>query len=312
MLKKRVTKFIITFTSDPGDEKINSSEFIISIDEIKLYTAIYSEWKLEDIKVWERKYVASKLDDVTGNEINLDGPGDHLHYQTDLQNSGLYFNFRGSRFKDKEIIAVDKTKSVAAGIHHPTDESISVSYGNLHDVEANEQQILYEYALERDHVGDELVFSPITPYKYKYFLEDLQIRFPISDLNIRSDKLEWHDHERYIQFEQYAFWRPGGHYYTWNNTFTRQKCMLFGGLDDFFTARYVHVDHQGIGTKLDPTGTKPIDPGNSYYSLRFYVQQAKYDRAMILAGGDPEYNDSMSGGAYNHATTFINPNIVVG
>jgi len=28
--------------------------------------------------------------------------------------------------------------------------------------------------------------------------------------------------------------------------------------------------------------------------LRFYTQQAKYDRFLILSGGEPEYNDQMS------------------
>jgi hypothetical protein len=80
----------------------------------------------------------------------------------------------------------------------------------------------------------------------------------------------------------------------WESSFKKIKCMLFGGTDNYFDARYVHVDHIGIGTPLEVDAGRPIDAVNSYYSLRFYTQQAKYDRAMILAGGEPEYRDRIS------------------
>ena len=104
---------------------------------------------------------------------------------------------------------------------------------------------------------------------------------------MKSEKLKWDLHTRAKGYKSYEFWRPGGHYYEWNTNFRREKCMLFGPAEDVFTARYEHVEHTGVGT---PVGgpSEPVDPGNSYYSLRFYTQQAKYDRAMILAGGELE------------------------
>ena len=81
--------------------------------------------------------------------------------------------------------------------------------------------------------------------------------------------------------------------------------MLFGPPEDVFSGYYAHVDHQGIGTPLEANASKPIDPGNSYYSLRFYVQQAKYDRQMILSGGEPEYTDKWGLGGGVAASTFV-------
>lgn len=298
MLKKRVTQFNINFT--------NSSEFFISINEIELTKAVYVNIRYEYINVWERKYIASTFSDITGEDINLDGPGDNLHYQTDLNNSGQYVDFRGQKFHDREFAAIDKTKTVAASIRYSTDVAVpDITYANLHDIEKTQQKELYKYAYNIDPSSDSLVYAGIIPYKYELFLDDLGIQFPLYELTIISEKLPWEKHELFKQFKQYDFWRPGGHFYSWSTTFTKEKCMLFGEPQDAYTGIYNHVDHTAIGTELDPSGIMPIDPGNSYYSLRFYVQQAKYDRAMILAGGDPEYNDRMSGVTSYNGRTFI-------
>ena len=287
MLKKKVSKFYINFTGEAG--------YFISVNEIDLYSAQYVDIKYEWINVWERKYIVSSFDDITGKGVNLDGNGDYLRYQSDGDNSGQYFSFRHS-FQDEEITAIDKTKTVSCGIRYKTNESIDdVSYSTLHSVEKTEQGYLYEYAYRLDPSSDSINYTSVVPYKYQKFLDDLGIPFPVGDLIVISQKLPWSLHKLYKQFKQYEYWRPGGHFYRWADGFRREKCMLFGPARNVFDGYYAHVDHEGVGTPLESNASKPIDAINSYYSLRFYVQQAKYDRAMILSGGEPEFGDRVDG-----------------
>jgi hypothetical protein len=295
MLKKRVTEFTITITGMPNS--------FISINSIDLVKADYVDIRYEFVKVWERKYIASEFDDTTGKGINLDGNGDYLKYQQDLNNSGQYFAFRDDRFKDIEVTAVDKLKAVSCGVRYSEDETIQdITYDNLHEVESTEQKNLYEYAYNIDPLGDEYTYTIIVPYKYRGLIEELGLIFPIPTMVIKSEKLPWAKHALVKTFKQYDYWRPGGHFYTWNANFIQQKCMIFGGVENVFEGYYVHVDHSGVGTPISADASQPVDPGNSYYSLRFYVQQAKYDRAMILSGGEPEYSDSLIVGGSNIGT----------
>jgi hypothetical protein len=297
MVNKQVNTLTITLTGQEGS--------FISVDSISILTARYVDVKYEHIKVHERKYIASQFTSIGNLGINLDGPGDHLHYNEDMLNMGQYFSYRGARFKDKEVIAVDKTKVVSCGIHHPNDERAEgLTYDTLHEYEATAQKDIYEYAYNLDPTSDVTVYSAVEPFKYKEFLSNIGEVFPSSWLRIEAHKLPWKDHYRTKAFKQYDFWRPGGHYYTWDKNFRREKCMLFGPPENVFPGRYIHVDHTGIGTPLEADASKPIDPGNSYYSLRFYTQQAKYDRAMILAGGSPEYTDKWGLGGSASAGTF--------
>jgi hypothetical protein len=127
------------------------------------------------------------------------------------------------------------------------------------------------------------------PPKIEDFLETIDIYgVRVSAFALRSDKLTWENHYRTKQFRQYEYWRPGGHYYTWSSSFIRVRCMLFDTLHNFHEASYIHADHVGVGTPLEQDASKPIDPGNSYYSLRFYVQIAKYNRFLLLTGMTPD------------------------
>jgi len=300
MITKRVVEFNMNLSGIHG--------YFISINEIELVKADYVDIRYEYVDVWERKYVASEMNDVTGNNINLDGPGDHLHYQEDLNNAGQYFTFRSGSLLDSEVTAIDKTKIVSCGIHYNEDESLGdITYDNLHEIEQTAQMELYNYAYEIDPSSDSITYSPIMPYKYKGFLDNLGIFPIIPQLAVVSKKLPWEEHEKFKQFKQYDYWRPGGHFYTWNPAFRKEKCMLFGPVEDVFSGYYAHVDHEGIGTPLEGDSSKPIDPGNSYYSLRLYVQLAKYDRAMILDGGAPEYTDKWGSSTPYNGGGFINP-----
>jgi hypothetical protein len=174
------------------------------------------------------------------------------------------------------------------GIYHADDESIEVNYDNLHDIEAEEQKYLYEYAFNINEGGDSTSWSAEVPIKFQTFMEDTRVDFPIrTGAGFYSERLRWEDHTRTKDFRQYEYWRPGGHYYTWDPDFRREKCYIFGPAEDVFSGFYVHVDHLGRGTPISVDPSQPVDPGNSYYSLRFYTQQAKYNRFLILSGQEP-------------------------
>ncbi len=265
----------------------NSRNSYIVIDEFKITFAEYTKGSLtETIQVWERKYLTSTA--ITGlDQTNLDGLDDNLSYHKDLTNAGVYFPF-SQKSLDEEISAADKMRSVYCGTYH-SDEQLDISYDNLHQVEAEEQQNLYNDAIGMDDIGDELLYYGVTPPKIEAFLKAIDIYgVSVPSWALKSDKLIWEKHYRTKQFKQYEYWRPGGHYYTWSSSFVRAKCMLFGPAHNIYSGSYIHVDHVGVGTPLEVDASKPIDPGNSYYSLRFYVQVAKYNRFLIMSGIEPD------------------------
>ncbi len=266
-----------------------AEDHYIYIDSIELYTSEeYIEERSEFIDVWERKYIASKFT-IGNDKTNLDGLDNNLHYNGDLFNSGLYVRFKGGFYPTEEVVARDKMRAAYCGIYYSDDKSIEINYDNLHDVEEEEQQYLYNYAFDLDTPGDNLTWSAMAPPKFTTFIEDVGAYFPTeTGAGFRSDRLEWEDHSRTKSFEQYDYWRPGGHYYTWNPKFKKTKCTLFGPEEDVFSGFYVHVDHLGIGTQISVDPSQPVDPGNSYASLRLYVKEAKYNRFLILSGQERE------------------------
>lgn len=289
MLKKKIAELTITLS-------VGSEEFI-SLSSVVLTTAKYIDIVYEDIYVWERKYVASKFQDKTGHGINLDGPGEHLHYQNDLLNMGQYYNFRDPDNESKVLSAWDKTKVISHDVRYDEDEDITaLEYNTLKFIEFSTQRDLYEKSFKNDPMaGNKLTYTGFAPYRMEAFLSEFGENFPTESLEVDSERLVFDKHKLFKEFKQYPFWRPGGHYYTWNtDEITEQKCRLFNAAEPVYTAKYVHKDHRGIGTPIAGAET-PVDPGNSYYSLRFYTQQAKYDRAMILGGGTPEYTNRWSG-----------------
>jgi len=282
MTENLVHGFSITLTNL---NDVANSYFVI--DELNIIFAKYTEGDaIENIQVWERKYLIS--DGTTGlDQTNLDGLDDNLSYHMDLTNAGVYFPFSNKNL-DEDVNAADKMRSVYCGTYHH-DEQLDISYDNLHQIEAEEQQNLYNDAIDMDDGGDELFYNGVMSPKIEAFLENINIYgSTVSSLILKSDKLLWEQHYRTKQFKQYEYWRPGGHYYTWSQTFTFGKCMLFGAAQNIYEGSYIHVDHVGVGTPLEVDASKPIDPGNSYYSLRFYTQIAKYNRFLIMSGIEPD------------------------
>lgn len=279
MITRRIKNLQIILT---GEE-----DYSIYVDSIELYSAVYIEKRTEVINVWERRYIASTF--TIGNDrTNLDGLDNNLHYNGDLFNSGLYVRFKDGFYPTEEVVARDKIREAYCGTYYSDDESIEINYDNLHSIEAEEQQYLYKYAFDLNTGGDNLLWSAMAPPKLSAFVKDIGVNFPIgAGSEFYSERLKWEDHSRTKSFKQYDYWRPGGHYYKWNPKFKKTSCTLFGPVEDVYTGLYVHVDHIGIGTPIAAADV-PVDPGNSYYSLRFYTQQAKYNRFLILSGQEPD------------------------
>lgn len=284
MIHNRMVSLTIRFTLTSADE-------CILLNDLKVYHNLYANKAYEKVKLWERKYVASYFT-IGADYTNLDGPEDNLHYHPDLTRAGLYFNFRGSTHADQVIQdAADKMRSVNCGIYYTQNEDLPpISYSTLHEVERNAQQELYKYAHDLDTLGDYWSWAKVTPYKIATFMDEIGVTWAVTPMGIfASAKLRWELHYLVKLFEQYDFWRPGGHYYTWSDYGITQNCTYPNPtIEDVFEGRYIHVDHQGIGT---PVGSPeaPVDPATSLKSLRIYVQEAKYDRAVILAGGEPHF-----------------------
>ena len=301
MLTNRSTKFIITLTGADGS--------YISLSEMTIVLANYSEVKIETINVWERKYKISTASEGL-DQVNPDGPGDNLMYNLDFDNSGLYFpmkgNYPASR-PNEEIVAKDKMRSVFAGIYYPNREDVPVSYSTLKDIEAKVQQALYEEANEKDRFGDTSVWNGLLPTKIEGFMQIFAIpRFSFLGSVFVSEKLAWTKHALYKQFKQWDFWRPGGHQYSWGGRIRRERCFLFQTSPvTVYSGYYSHIDHYGVGTPLEVDPSHPIDPGNGYYSYRFYVQQAKYNRFLLLSGEPPEggFDLLSSANMYNQSST---------
>lgn len=290
MITNKIVSLTITLTG--------SAEYYIVLDSIDLYHNKYATVAYERVNLWERKYIASEISEGVGY-MNLDGPGDNLKYHEDLTSAGLYFPFRGSTHANVEIdSAATKMRSVSCGVLYSIDVSIAdITYDNLHEIEASAQYELYQSAYDSDGLGDTWTWESVTPNKVDYFLSDMGISWTAaSPETFKSEKLKWEDLSKYKQFKQYDYWRPGGHFYSWDASFRKEKCTLFGPVENVFSGYYAHVDHIGIGNPLEVDASKPIDPGNSYYSLRFYTQQAKYDRSVILSGGDPDSIDRSDAG----------------
>lgn len=297
---KRITDFTIILG--------NYSGYYIAVDYIELVLGnmivlgeegqfAVSEPLTEAIFVNERKYLVSTMD----VEHNLDGPGDYIKYSLDGDIAGQYFPFTGQGFADdtfQSASAISKMRSVAAGIKYSSDIPIPVNYNSLHEVEAEEQKKIYNWArTEQDGLGDSLSFSPYLPPKLLNSMNEYNLGYIYLDsLNMTSEKLEWDKHALTKQFKQYEYWRPGGHSYEWSQYWMRTNCYIFGPPETIFEGNYRHYDHP-YGT--EHAADTAVDILNSYYNLRFETMVAKAQRAEILGGSVP--TDLLStANPYNH------------
>lgn len=274
----------------------------IAIESMEL---VYSEMETgaEPIKIWERKYITSSSTNLS--TPNLDGTEDLLKYNFDLNNSGQYFRFRRTYQPNNEIQTFNKLRGAFCGPYYPTDESVPISYDTVKDVEKDEQKRQYLDSYTYDNQGDVTNYSfNIPPDLYGQLNYWSMPFYAAAGLTVIAEKLRWEDHYLTKRFKQYDFWRPGGHKYRWDQNVRIEKCTLFTSPEVVYDGYFEHIDHVGIGNPLSAPH-EAVDPINSYYSLRFYTQVAKYDRFLLLSGGQTE----AAGGDLVSAANIYNPGL---
>jgi hypothetical protein len=256
---------------------IGSRGSIIAVSSLELTVATgYFPKVSEKINVWERKYIPSTFS-IGNEELSLDGPGDHMSYNLDGNLSGVYFPF--ANILD-EVAAQNKMRSAYGNGRKVEDEILDISIGNLHDVESEKQKELYEEAYNLDPYEDTLMFSSVIP---PVLSEHVRSKYEVSGkCKFTFGKIEWDKHYLVAQFEQFDFWQPGGHYYTWSSDVTIEKCMFFGMFGmEVHSGFFNHYKHTGEGCP------KAADLFNAYYTVRPTAAVAKYNRWIILMGEPP-------------------------
>jgi hypothetical protein len=296
MLKKGYNSFTITLHG-------GYSSYFINVSEMLIETATYKETSTENIKVWERKYIVSE-----GNVEwkNVDGPEELLHYK---RGGGVHFNYNS--YPNQIIKTQNKMRGVFADVPFKgidQDEPISVTYDNLFSIEVDEQRLLYDKAMALDPDVSSITYRTISPpslyYFFNFVLRNTSFAGVGSCVFIMTNA-EWEKLKLVKDLLQTEYWRTGGHYYKWSDYYEFQSCMVgwhnsmasaIGGgpqgayATDFervFYGQFKHVDHTGYGNPLAGAET-PVDPGNSYYSLRFYFEKARYERYEQMTGQQPD------------------------
>jgi len=270
MIDDRLGGFTIELTGDYG--------MIIGIHSITLSISTkYKDSELfEEIDVWERKYLPSLFS--KGNEqINLDGPGDHMSYHLDLWNAGVYYPFSN---EVDPVEAADKMRSAYSNGRYMEDETLDISIGNLHDIEAEEQMKLYKEAYNLDSEDDSLTFQYVIPPTLSDYHSSRY--HGAGTCSFIFERIQWEDHYLVKEFEQFDFWQPGGHFYQWSKDVTIEKCMVFGmaGMK-VHSGSFNHYKHTG------ESSTVAADLFNAYYNVRPRAILAKYNRWIILTGEPP-------------------------
>jgi hypothetical protein len=290
MLKKGYTSFTITLHA-------GADSYFINVAEMLIETATYKSDSAESIKVWERKYVVSKGDVLWRN---VDGTDGLLHFK---HGGGVHFNY--TSFPNEVIKTQNKMRGVFADVPFrgvDEDESISITYDNLFDREVNEQRFLYEKALSLDQDVSMIVYNTIVPPTFEYFLHGVGSAYVCI---FYLSNARWDSLKMVNDFLQTEYWRTGGHYYRWSDWYIFQSCMvgwhnsmasaITGGpqgaydtdFEKVFYGQFKHVDHTGFGNPI-AGAEQPVSVLNSYYSLRFYYEKARYDNYYTMTGHEPD------------------------
>ena len=283
MIKKPFIDFTISIFCPVG--------FFINIAELSVFSARYKSSAVEKIYVWERKYICSK---GSFQWKNVDGPSNLLTYK---DGGGVHFNY--ALYPNDKIITQNKMRGVFAdtpfmGLDQR--EKLSITTDNLFDIEANKQRFLYEKALHLDPYSPNFIYQTICPPSLTIFLERLGRSFVGFGSSVfRAPLLSWEQLKIAQELLQTEFWRTGGHYYKWTDWFQNLMCG-FGGtrtvtivyVDDVYNGEFVHVDHGGHSLGWFGDSSTPVDPGNSYYSLRFFYQEARLRNFELLTGQQPD------------------------
>lgn len=265
----RSPMFRVKFTLFPGQHLMLQSE-----SGVGLWPGKYVD-KIEIIKVWERKYITSIGDFGDKNPDGKDSY-DLRSYHRDLKNAGQYFPAGINSTSKDSIIMKSKITMVGANEQTQEDEELDISISNLKEIEAKEQQRLYEDAYMMDDY-DEMTYDLTIPPNVQQFFKTnnmgLHLHGFSGSCQFTSEKLSWEKHNLVKEFQQEGtFWQAGGHYYVWSSKIEEVCCWRIGPIETLYTVDFVHVNHAGF--------SYVIDPGHAYYGwARFWYYTFKLAQA---------------------------------
>jgi len=228
-----------------------ATEFM-QITSVTLYGSNYTTQTEEVVKVWEQKFYVSTLD--IGGAANADGPDtkNYRDYARDGRRAGQYLPVEDGDLWNTGAPgnAVSKMVMISAGKYYGVDEDekIPVTLGNLKTVEADEQKLLYEEAVELDGHA-ELFFDPVLPPNIAYFIKDvlnISDSLEINACKLKYDIVDWKHNIHKCRFLQNGeFFSPGGHYFKWSDSYFKSRCYISGPIETVYTPVWVHHRHGG-------------------------------------------------------------------
>lgn len=233
---------------------IGSEKVICHSVEVEVSTYVKAT---ENVNVWEKKFEISKGD--FGSSNNSDGVDSDKYraYDLNLKNAGQYFPYRN--FDDEGGSVLSKTNLVSFGKFYNIDENeeIPTTLDSLKKNELDLQNELYEIATELDDY-DELLFHGHRSPVFSTIAKEIGgFNFTPGALVLKSSKINWENNIHYKNLTQKGdIIQRGGHYFKWSDSITRDRCYIFGPIQDIFSVRAVHHKHG----KDEQT----LDAGHSY------------------------------------------------
>jgi len=246
------------------------------IDSIQLKAASYCN-SIEEIVIYERKYLTSIASNFGDHNINGPKVGDSfvLQHELEMDNSGTYYAISPevtlNYVPSGAITARDKIRSIYANEQYYDDESITVDINNLIQIEQEEQKSIYTTAYNLDTDGGSTNYNLVCPPALESFLSEYSIPNTIAGAcSFATTKTPWSYYDSL--YTPSELWQPQGHKWQWGPNITRMTCWEYAyGSTAFVLQRYdigeVLYMHMDLGV-----GIEPHDPLSALYAERMQYQ----------------------------------------
>jgi hypothetical protein len=226
----------------------------IKLNSVSVEISTYKSESKEVVSVFEKKYYVSNCDFDGASNADGENTKDFRNYDLDFKNAGQYFPYSSARFEKKEGKVLSKTTMIGFGMFYniDDDEEIPVSLTNLSVVEDLEQRYLYIKAKKLDNY-DDLKFIGFTSPVFFYIQKKLRCElFHPSFLSLKYEIIDWEKDEFKNKLRQEGeVVQPGGHYFKWSDSFIRDRCYIFGPVQNIYSVEFVHHKHGGSEATLD-------------------------------------------------------------
>lgn len=253
--------------------RLYSAVGAISISQIVLYTATYKD-ETEQIGIYERKYIKSV---GSYGDYNPDGPGRHLLYEHNRDNSGVYWNETAA--PSDKVRAHGKMRKISGGESKEDKEKLPTisNHGDLLEAE-KEQQIIYESALEYED-SNKVVYNTSVPPPWEDHITTLGVLnhgLNAGSVTFESEKMKWKNNMYADGYKSYPTWSPRGYYYRWAEQVRLAKCYIIDDLHEIAQLEFLDVAENS--SKYAATGVQ------SYYSLRAWHQVLQTEKNLFIGG----------------------------